>query len=372
MRQCIVHVTGCLDMGGQEKLLVEFARHAHRDRFDLHFVSLGSRGVLADELEGQGWSVTALDLGPGLHWNLPFRLAKLFRSWQAAVVHTHNERPLLYAAPAARLMGARCIHTKHGRGTGISPRQSRLAAFVSGLTDRFVCVSDDCARLAIEQGVRESRVVTLHNGIDVERFAFSGPCLNGPAIIVARLCRDKDHATLLHAVALAAREAPEFHLDIVGDGPCRGDLQELAARLGIASNVRFLGMSQNIPALLQRARMFVLSSISEGVPLTILEAMACGLPVVATRVGGIPEIVTHGKTGLLVPASDPMSLAAALLRLYREDHATQEMGVAGRNRAESEFEVRRMVARYEQLYRLARNAHPAGAKPVLLSETSGR
>ena len=200
----VVHVTGCLDMGGQEKLLVEFAKHADRDRFELRFVSLESRGLLADDLEAQGWPVTALDIAPGLHWRLPCQLAKLFRRWRTDIVHTHNERPLLYAAPAARLARVpRLIHTKHGRGTGNTRRQNLLTALTARLTDRFVCVSQDCTRLAIEQGVPSQRVLMLHNGIDTQQFAFSGSQPTGPCVIVARLCPEKDMATLLNAVAIA-------------------------------------------------------------------------------------------------------------------------------------------------------------------------
>ena len=149
----IVHVTGCLDMGGQEKLLLEFAKHADRDRVELRFVSLGWRGIFADELEALGWPVTASNRA-GLHLRLPWKLAKLFRAWRADAVHTHNDRPLIYAAPAARIAGVSLvIHTKHGRGTGNSRRQNWLAALTARLTDRFVCVSQDCARQAVEQGV---------------------------------------------------------------------------------------------------------------------------------------------------------------------------------------------------------------------------
>jgi sugar transferase (PEP-CTERM/EpsH1 system associated) len=347
----VVHVTGCLDMGGQEKLLVEFAKHADRDRFDLRFLSLGSRGVLADELEAQGWPVTALDLSPGLHLRLPWRLSRLFRQWRADIVHTHNDRPLLYAAPAARLARVSSVlHTKHGRGTGNSRRQNFLAALAARFTDHFVCVSHDCARLAHEQGVPGNRVRTLLNGIDTQRFAFTGSNPNGPAAIVARLCADKDIGTLLDAVAIVTRAAPDFRLVIAGDGPCMSDLKLHSDRLNLGSCVQFLGLVQNVPTLLQQARLYVLSSISEGVSLTLLEAMACGLPVVATRVGGTPEVVADGVSGLLVPPRDPAALAAALLRVHRDPFLAQQMGVAGRREVETNFDIRAMVARYESLY----------------------
>jgi glycosyltransferase involved in cell wall biosynthesis len=354
----VVHVTGCLDMGGLEKLLVEFARHADRDRFDLHFVSLEGRGMLAEELEAQGWPVTALGLGAGLHPRLPWRLARLFGELQADIVHTHNDRPLLYAAPAARWARiARVIHTKHGRGAGNSRRQNFLVCLAARLTDRFVCVSTDCARLAAEQGVPAGRIAVIRNGIDLQAFAAAGPCADGPAVIVARLCPDKDVATLLEAVAIVTRSVPGFRLWIAGDGPCRTDLQQHADRLGLAEQVRFLGLVRDVPALLAQASMYVLSSVTEGVSLTLLEAMASGLPIAATRVGGTAEVLEDGVTGLLVPPRDPAALAAALVQLQREPALGRALGQAGRRRVGADFDIRAMVARYEQLYAEA----PGGA-----------
>jgi glycosyltransferase involved in cell wall biosynthesis len=334
-------------------LLVEFAKHADRDRFDLRFVSLAGRGVLADELEAQGWPVETFEIGPGLHFRAPIQLAKLFRSWQTDIVHTHNERPLLYAAPAARLARvAAMIHTKHGRGTGNSRRQNWLTACAARLSDRFVCVSEDCARLALEQGVPSNRLTTLHNGIDIERFAFAGPQSDGPAMIVARLCLDKDIATLLRAVTIVVREAPEFRLQIAGDGPCALDLHRLTEKLALKNHVQFLGSVRDVPALLGRASMCVLSSLSEGVPLTLLEAMACGLPVIATRVGGVAEIVQDGVSGMLVDPSAPSKLASALLQVQRDFALARRLGLAGRRSVEERFDVRHMVEQYERLYRL--------------------
>src|ERR1043165_534612 len=185
----VAHITGCLDMGGQEKLLLEFARCVNRDHFEPRVVSLTTQGALASELEALGCPVSALELAPGFHAATPLELARLFRRWGTDIVHTHNDRPLIYAAPAARLAGvSRVVHSKHGRGTGNSRRQTILTALTAYLTDHFVCVSEDCARLARQQGVPSRRVRTLPNGIDTDRFAHAGPCPCGPAVMVARLC----------------------------------------------------------------------------------------------------------------------------------------------------------------------------------------
>lgn len=366
----VVHITGCLDMGGQEKLLVEFAKHADRDRFELQFVSLGTRGILADEIEANGWSVEALDIAPGLHMRLPLRLAKLLRHWQTDVVHTHNDRPLIYCAPAGRLARvAGVIHTKHGRGTYNSRRQIWLTALSARLVDHFVCVSEDSARLAREQGVPANRICTLHNGIDTRQYAFAGPRLDGPAIIVARLCPDKDIATLLQAVAIVIRTTPAFRLDIAGDGPEMAALRQLASELSITNHVRFVGLTCDVPALLRQARMFVLSSISEGVPLTLLEAMATGLPCVATNVGGIPEVLDDND-GLMVSPRDPHALAAALARMHADDDLAHCLGKNGRRRVEQDFDIRRMVSRYEQIYQVVCGER-ADASPQSNRETQG-
>jgi glycosyltransferase involved in cell wall biosynthesis len=344
----IFHITGCLDVGGQEKLLVEFARHADRRRFALHFVSLAGRGPLASDLESLGWPVTTLDAPRGLRPILVLRLARLFR--EADVIHTHNDRPLIYAAPAARLARVRrVVHTRHGRGVGISQRQRFLANVAARMTDRYVCVSTDCARLAIAQGLSATRVETMHNGIDTRRFAFSGSRAGGPAVIVARLSPEKDIATLLRATAIVARSRPAFRLAIAGDGPCLTELRTLATELKLDERVEFLGMVRDVAGLLHRASMYVLSSLSEGVSLTLLEAMACGLPVVATRVGGTPEVVTE-RTGLLVPPGDPAALATALVRIAADRMLGERLGRAGRRHVEELFDIRRMVADYERMY----------------------
>jgi glycosyltransferase involved in cell wall biosynthesis len=347
----VAHVTLGLDVGGQEKLLVEFARHADRGRFDLHFVSLSTRGVLAADLEACGWPVTALESPSGLRPGIIYKLTKLFRQLRIDVVHTHDDRPNIYGVPAAYLAGVRqIIHTRHSQGTSLSKRQAFLVRLAALGNDRFVCISDDSARLAIRRGISARRVKVLHNGIDLDRFTCCGPNPIGPAVLVARLAPEKDVGTLLHAAALIIRERHDFRLHIAGDGVCRPELEALAAQLGLKGYVTFLGAVREIPALLARARLFVLSSITEGISLTLLEAMARGLPVVATRVGGNPEVVADGETGLLVSARDPGALANAMLGLWAQADIGVRMGLAGRQRVEQHFDVRRMVADYETLY----------------------
>jgi glycosyltransferase involved in cell wall biosynthesis len=363
----VAHVSWGLNMGGLEKLLVEFARHVDRTRFDLRFISLTERGMLAGEFERLGWPVIALEEPDGVRPGLVLRLAQVFRRCGADVVHTHDERPLLYGAPGARLARVpRIVHTRHGQKARNSRRQVLLFRLAAGMADRVVCVSDDAAALTVRQGVSPKRVCTIRNGIDLTRFAYTGPAPGGPVVTVARLSPEKDVETLVRAAALAVRESPSFRLEVAGNGICMPQLQRVVAELGLQGTVRFLGEVRDVPALLGRASLFALSSVEEGISLTLLEAMARGLPVVATRIGGNPEVIAEGETGLIVPARDPAGLAAALLRLQRDPDESRRMGLAGRRRVEEHFDVRRMVAEYEALYEPQRTAEfiPAGTGPA--------
>jgi glycosyltransferase involved in cell wall biosynthesis len=365
----IVHVTFGLEIGGQEKLLVEFARHVTRARFDLEFVSIGSRGVLADDIETLGWPVAALGVPTGLRPSLIAKLAWLFRRGRPEVVHTHDQRALFYAGPATWLARVpMVVHTRHGRDIHATPRQTAILRRLSSLVDRFVCVSREVCELSQQQGISGSRVRTILNGIDLGRFGFAGPNSAGPVVTVARLSPEKDVANLIRATAVAANVVPDLRVEVAGDGPCLDDLKRLAAELGIVGRVTFLGEVGDVRALLARARMLVLPSRSEGIPLTVLEAMACGLPVVATRVGGLPEVVEQEVTGLLVPPADPSALSDAIVAIWNDRETGDQMGRAARQRAIQRFDVHRMVAQYEALYdEAASDDHGlcAGRKPAL-------
>lgn len=348
----VLHVVSQLSVGGMEKLLLEFAGCADADSFALRFLSLGGGGPLAEELRDAGHPVAALEESSGLRPGLIFRLAGLFRRWGIDVVHTHNTRPLLYAGPAARLARVPVLlHTRHGQRYYASRRETAAFRWATRLANCVVCVSEDSARLSAEEGVAAAKIRTVWNGIDVRRFSYRGPCPGGPAVMVGRLSPEKDVANLLEAVAIIAKRDPDLRVEIAGDGPCAEELRQRAIDLGLSEQVRFLGEVHDVPALLARASMFVLPSLTEGISLTLLEAMARGLPIVATRVGGNAEVVCDGKTGVLVPSRSPDQLAAAMLQLRGDPAAAERMARAGRERVERHFDARRMVDDYQNLYR---------------------
>lgn len=348
----VVHVSLSLNTGGLEKLLVEFAKYADRDRFDLRFVALTQGGYLADQIASHGWPVSVLGLKLGWHPSSMLRLIRMLQGCGGTVVHMHNTAPLFYAGPALRMARIPIgIYTRHyGLELFPSRHERRLFRHATKLVNRVVCVSHDGARLSIEEGVAPGKVTTIWNGIDITKFAYKEPATGGPVVAVARLSPEKDVFTLLDAVALAARRDPDIRLEIAGDGSCRADLERHASQLELGEHVRFLGEVRDVSALLARAGMFVLPSLTEGISLTLLEAMARGLPVVATAVGGNPEVIVEGETGFLVPSGASGLMAERLLQLRHDPDRARDLGRDGRARIEQHFDIRRMIADYEALY----------------------
>lgn len=347
----VAHVVLQLRTGGMEKVLAEFARHADRDRHDLHFVCLGESGAVADEITALGWPVTVLDKPRGFRPRYMLRLARLFSRLGTDVVHSHNNAPLLYSAAAARMACVPALlQTRHGLEGGTTRRHRTAFRLATLLARRVVCVSEDLMRVSAAEGISGRRLTVIRNGIDTARFGYLGPAPGGPVAMVGRLVPAKGVDHLLRATARVVRRLPAFRLEIAGDGDARPGLESLSRELGLEGHVRFLGTVSDVPGLLARSAAVVLPSLGEGISLTLLEAMARGLPVVATRVGGNAEVVEDGVTGCLVPPADPPALADALLEFGTVTDRTRAAGRAGRARVERLFDVRRMVDEYESLY----------------------
>jgi glycosyltransferase involved in cell wall biosynthesis len=346
----VAHIVPGLAIGGLEKMLVDFARRCDPARFHQSFIAVGENGPVGAELAALGMQVTALRKDAGFRPSMWFTLAGILRRDGVDVVHTHNNAGLFYGVLAARLAGShRIIHTRHGVEP-VSRKAMALLPFIAELTDHIVCVSRDNAELACREGMPVRRLVTLLNGVDVESFFPHGPCIDGPALVVARLSPEKDIATLIRAIAAAHAQGKAIRLDIAGDGTCREELRALATSLGLESAVRFLGQQQDVPGLLRAASLFVLPSITEGISLTLLEAMATGLPVVATAVGGNAEVILDGVTGRLVPPGDPQALARAMIDVLERPTESSAMGIMGRQRVVEHFNVRRTIGQYQELY----------------------
>ncbi|QDT55389.1 Putative glycosyltransferase EpsF [Caulifigura coniformis] len=348
----VCHVSMTLRTGGLERLLVEFGRLANRDRYLLEFVSLTDAGPPADDLRALGVRVRSLGFPKIGKTEIYRSLKTLFRERSIDIVHTHNTYPHFYGTMAA--VSARVpviVNSQHGRGCGNGWKDHLQFAIANHFADRIVGVSEDATQLCRQQNpAAASRMIRLWNGIDVGRFRFAGPAGGCTAISVGRLSSEKDFATLLRATAIVKSRVPEYRLKMVGDGAERAALESLCTELDITDVVTFLGERHDVPALLTEAGFYVASSRTEGISLTILEAMSVGLPVVTTAVGGSPEIVEEGVTGHLAPAQNPQALADAMIRMCERRGEWQAIGSAGRARVEQHFNVRTMMNGYERLY----------------------
>ena len=349
----VCHLSMSLQTGGLERLLVDFSRFHDRRRFALRFVALSGDGPPAADIRAGGCPVRVLnDTLQIRKLRTIVELSKLLRAERIQVVHTHNTFANFYGALAAKWAGVPVVlNTQHGRGCGSSWKARCQFRIANRLTQRIVGVSRDVARLCQQDDpASRNKIITIWNGINLERFTYRGPKVIPTAISVARLSREKDFPTLLNAVKSVLTHVPDFRLRIVGDGPERATIERTIDALNLQNHVELVGERHDIPDLLAEAGFFVSSTRSEGLSLTLLEAMAIGLPIVTTSVGGNPEIVVEGQTGRLVPDNDPAALARAILQMCHQRDTWTVMGRLGRQRVEENFEIRKMIGSYESLY----------------------
>jgi glycosyltransferase involved in cell wall biosynthesis len=314
---------------------------------------LDGRGALADSVERSGGTVTVEPRGPGFDPRAILRLAAFLRRQRACVVHTHALDPMFYAAFAAVLARTPVrVHTQHNTFIDTWDWKDRLkfriaARFFTALAG----VSEESLRGMLRAGAPPKRALTVLNGIDCTAYAGIQKLTGDRQVAgaVGRLAPEKGIDDLLRAFA-AVRSGMDASLLIAGDGPDRMKLEALAAELGIGDAVEFAGYTANVAEALARMDVFVLPSRSEGIPLALLEAMAAGLPVVAARVGGVPEVVADGETGVLVPPGDPPALAAAMADLLSDPLRRREAGERGRARVRRHFSHTRMAQSYRSLY----------------------
>jgi glycosyltransferase involved in cell wall biosynthesis len=354
-----------LNVGGAEMLAARLAR-GQRDQCRFVFACLDELGTLGEELKAEGSPVEVIGRKAGLDWCCVWRLARFLRREQVDVIHAHQYTPFFYGI-MARLLYRRppILFTEHGRHFPDFPRRKRILAnrLLLERRDRVIGVGEAVRQALItNEGIPADRVGVIYNGIDTERFA-DRPAERDEVrreiglqpgdfavLMVARLDYLKDHATAIRMLARVARQAPYAKLILAGDGPERPKIEELIAELGIARQVRMLGLRKDVARLVQAADLFLLTSISEGIPLTVIEAMAAKLPVVATQVGGMAEVVEHGVSGLLAPSGDDGRLAACVLRLVHDAELRKEMGARGQQRARTLFSESDMQGRYVECY----------------------
>jgi L-malate glycosyltransferase len=362
----ICQVLHSLQVGGAEVLAARLARQL-RDKHRFIFVCLDELGSLGHQLKEEGFAVEVLRRRPGLDWRSALFLAGWLRRQNVDLLHAHQYTPFFYSA-LARLVYRRpgILFSEHGRHHPDYPRRKRIVANRVLLTrrDRVVGVGEAVRQALIRnEGISPERVRVIYNGIDLQSFANGvadrwevrnelGLREHDLAILqVARLDYLKDHATGIRALERVLVLRPGAKLILAGEGPELGKIQTLVRQRNLESSVRFLGLRKDVARLLRAADLFLLTSISEGIPLTLIEAMAAGLPIVSTKVGGVPEVVEDGRTGCLAPAGDDALLAEKILHLAGDHSLRARMGQSGLERARAIFSESEMHAQYDQLYR---------------------
>lgn len=363
----VVHVIRRLDYGGMETMLIDLINRMGDTPYRHAVICLKDYTGFRDRIASPAVEVFTLGKREGKDLISYWRLWRLLRRLRPALVNTYN-LATLDVAPFARLAGCRVVHAEHGWEAGreaVPSKYIRLRQLMRPFIDRFVAVSNDLQDwLRDTVGVSAARVVCIHNGVDDARFlrdaserlrARERLGIEEKTFVigtVARLDPVKAQTLLVEAIGKLSGDpgSRAVLLLMVGEGPERGRLEALIRTRELDHLVQLIGARDDVPELLNAFDVFALPSCNEGVSIAVLEAMAAELPIVATRVGGNPEVVADGETGLLVVPGDAEALAAALAR-YRDDAALAlAHGKKGRARMRSEFSLDSMVQRYLRLY----------------------
>jgi glycosyltransferase involved in cell wall biosynthesis len=352
-RTRVLHVIDSLEPGGAERVMFDLVTGTDPKRYDVRVCCLKEcrEEPIARRLTQQGYPIYFLTRREGVDWSLVGKIHRIIRSERIDLVHGHMDGEF-YGHLAALGTRAAIVTTVHGVFHHGIVR--RLIPAVAGIVKKN-------ARVAVSRslGRRYRSGHLIYNGVEIppERAASSIPVRDvtrnpGDVVIgiVARLSAVKNHRNFLRAASLVSEKSERARFLVVGSGPLEAELKRCAEELGLSGRIVFTGFRENAAEILGSIDISVLSSDSEGTPVVVLESMAAGTPIVATNVGGIPELVEDGVTGLLVPPGDSSKLAEALLRLIEDADLRTAMGKRARERAETRFSKEIMVKRYEELY----------------------
>jgi glycosyltransferase involved in cell wall biosynthesis/peptidoglycan/xylan/chitin deacetylase (PgdA/CDA1 family) len=350
----LAHVVLSLSPGGLERVVCALAASSQMKPLAQSVYVLDEAGRLAGAVEQAGGRVIATRRHPGFDIGGIFRLARSFRADNVQVVHTHGLDPLFYGGLAAWLARVPIrIHTQHNSRLGDAGWKQRLKFRIAARAmTAIVAVSREVERVVLRFGAPPDRTGIILNGVAASRFTpVSAPSAAAPVVgTVARLSPEKGADTLVEAFAAILPSYPGARLMIVGDGPERARLEGQANSLGLRDSVEFLGYRPDVAACLRQFDVFVLPSLTEGIPLALLEAMAAERAVVATAVGGVPEVIEDGESGILTPPAEPASMAVAIGNLLSDPSRRLALGARAAARVRERFGEDTMARAYFRLY----------------------
>lgn len=356
----IAHVIHRFQIGGLENGVVNLINSLPEDQFDHVIICMTDYTDFKDRLK-RDIPCFALHKKPGKDFMVYYRLWKVLRKTKPDIVHTRNINTLEAMLPALFAGVHYRIHGEHGRNMidtdGMNKRYLMIRQFFRPLVNKYIVLSQEMKDWLLNTvKVKANKTVQIYNGVDINRFQPVQKQLSGSLNIgtVGRLQEEKDQMNLVKAFVLLNQSYPEYKdlltLSLVGDGPLKEKISDYCQQKNVTDQVNLLGAKDDVPQQLKKLDLFVLPSLCEGLSNTILEAMASGLPVIATNVGGNAELVVEGETGFIVPPADPQALAEAINRYVENPSLLLKHGAAGRKRIEDFFAIEKMVSAYAQVY----------------------
>lgn len=364
----LAHIIGFLGVGGMELGVLRQSNALCRRGFKVSIIYLDEKQPEAEALLDPEVNTIRVRKTPGIDWKIILRLAQHLRTQQVDIVHTHNWTTYLYGVLAARVSRVPIIiHGEHGRDTETQDthwKRILVRRLLARMCHHLTAVSTDIQFMMLRTWrLAPHKVSFLPNGVDLQKYrppknrsvakARIGLRNDAPVIgtIIGTFRPIKGLPCILHAMSAVCRNYPTAQLVIVGDGDSRKDMLLLTRKLGIGHRVHFLGKRTNIPEILGAMDVYVNASLYEGMSNTILEALACGVPVVATAVGGTPKLLRDGKYGILVPPHAPEEISRAICRLLATPELRHKYAVHGRQLIEMHHSFELMIQNYERLYR---------------------
>jgi len=363
----ILFLVNGFGVGGAEKALLELVKRIDREQFRVLVASVGQGGVLEQEFRSASEACFVFTKKFSFDFSLIPKVADLLKTYRVNILLTTLFYADVIGTFAAQMVGtpvkmswqtALAIPT----GNVADDRWRHIVTYRAAASQmtHIVAVSHEVQNYFIQnRHIPPKKISTIHYGVDLSRFRKSGKTIRKELglsdhdliiSVVGHLSDVKGHTYLLKASPSLIRKNPRIQLVFAGDGPEKASLEKEAKSLGIREHVHFLGVRSDVPDILRSSDIFVLPSIYEGLPNVVLEAMASGLPVVASGVGGIPEAVENGKTGFLFPAGDSLRLKQALSPLIQDKKLRQKMGEAGRRRVENSFSIDVEVQKFQDLF----------------------
>jgi len=359
----LAHVCASLHYGGKENGVVNLVNGLDPNIFENYIFTYVRGGALTSRIDPARCRVVELGDKLGGDYRLYFKLAREFRRYRIHIAHTHSWATAMEGIIGAKMAAVPIIiHGEHGTMKTDTKLHIQIQRRLWNATDQVLSVSEVLREnLHKKFDFPKEHIRVVANGVNLSRFDLSRHGVDYKARLglpanalvfgaVGRVVPVKAYPILLRAAKLIFQEISHAHLLIVGDGPLLDELVQLANELDIMPRVHFWGARKDVPEILRGLEVYVLSSESEGMSNTILEAMACGRAVVATAVGGNPELVVDGETGLLVPPNDPSAMATAITKLLRGPEQCRQMGELGRRRVEEKFSLEVMVRNYAKVY----------------------